>query len=77
MNNEKRFECDVVVMPGAELDTDICITGNVYMTEGSNANGYDIDVGESFFANHAEFFNVHAGEDFSITRSIGNDVRVE
>lgn len=49
MNNEKRFECDVVVMPGAELDTDICITGNVYMTEGSNANGYDIDVGESFF----------------------------
>lgn len=24
MNNEKRFECDVVVMPGAELDTDIC-----------------------------------------------------
>lgn len=45
MNNEKRFECDVVVMPGAELDTDICITGNVYMTEGSNANGYDIDVG--------------------------------
>ena len=47
MNNEKRFECDVVVMPGAELDTDICITGNVYMTEGSNANGYDIDVGES------------------------------
>ena len=31
MNNEKRFECDVVVMPGAELDTDICITGNVYM----------------------------------------------
>ena len=64
-------------MPGAELDTDICITGNVYMTEGSNANGYDIDVGESFFANHAEFFNVHAGEDFSITRSIGNDVRVE
>ena len=52
MNNEKRFECDVVVMPGAELDTDICITGNVYMAEGSNANGYDIDVGESFFANH-------------------------
>ena len=77
MNNEKRFECDVVVMPGAELDTDICITGNVYMSEGSNANGYDIDVGESFFANHADFFNVHAGEDFSITRSIGNDVRVE
>ena len=77
MNNEKRFECDVVVMPGAELDTDICITGNVYMAEGSNANGYDIDVGESFFANHADFFNVHAGEDFSITRSIGNDVRVE
>lgn len=62
MNNEKRFECDVVVMPGAELDTD---------------NGYDIDVGESFFANHADFFNVYAGEDFSITRSIGNDVRVE
>ena len=58
MNNEKRFECDVVVMPGAELDTDICITGNVYMEKGSNAN-------------------VHAGEDFSITRSIGNDVRVE
>lgn len=77
MNNEKRFECDVVVMPGAELDTDICITGNVYMEKGSNANGYDIDVGESFFANHADFFNVHAGEDFSITRSIGNDVRVE
>ena len=77
MNNEKRFEWDVVVMPGAVLDTDICITGNVYMTEGSNANGYDIDVGESFFDNHAEFFNVHAGEDFSITRSIGNDVRVE
>ena len=37
MNNEKRFECDVVVMPGAELDTDICITGNVYMEKGSNA----------------------------------------
>ena len=48
MNNEKRFECDVVVMPGAELDTDICITGNVYMEKGSNANGYDIDVGRSF-----------------------------
>lgn len=36
MNNEKRFECDVVVMPGAELDTDICITGNVYMEIGTN-----------------------------------------
>lgn len=77
MDIKKRFECDVVVMPSAELDTDICITGNVYMAEGSNANGYDIDTGESFFANHAEFFNVHAGKDFVITRSIGNDVRVE
>lgn len=74
---KKRVNCDVVVMPGAELDTDICITGNVYMAEGSNANGYDIDVGESFFANHADFFNVYAGEDFAITRSIGNDVRAE
>lgn len=55
MNNEKRFECDVVVMPGAELDTDICITGNVYMAKGSNANGYDIDVGESFFCQSCRF----------------------
>ncbi len=55
MNNEKRFECDVVVMPGAELDTDICITGNVYMEKGSNANGYDIDVGESFFCQSCRF----------------------
>ena len=66
MNNEKRFECDVVVMPGAELDTDICITGNVYMEKGSNANGYDIDVGESFFANHADFFNVYCGQASSV-----------
>ncbi len=74
---KKRVNCDVVVMPGAELDTDICITGNVYMAKGSNANGYDIDVGESFFASHADFFNVHVGEDLAITHSIGNDVRAE
>lgn len=73
----KRVDCDVVVMPGAELSTDICITGNVYMANGSNANGYDIDVGGSFFAEHAEFFNVCAGKKIQLTHSIGNDVWAE
>lgn len=73
--NKKRFDCDVVVMSGAELDTDICVTGNVYMEKGSNANGYDIDAGESFKAYHAEFFNVSAGENIVLTHSIGNDVK--
>ena len=40
MNNEKRFECEDVVKTGAELDTKLCITDNVYMKKSINANNY-------------------------------------
>lgn len=74
---EKRYNCDVVVMEGCHVKTNINVTGNVYMAPRSSADGWDIDIDGDFYAEKAEFFNIISKGKAEINSSIGNDIRAE